>query len=247
MVRRMPMRAATIRFTEDLWGLLEREAARQETSVAQLVRDAALMRIAFAMGGRGEPEARATVQSLAARELSAGSGPAGRAVEAVDLDGAPDALLDVPAEAVFDRLTSLATRVLNVPTALVSIVTRDRHHIKSCVGVAEPWGSQSELPITHSFCRHVVVAEEPLVVSDARDHPLLRDNPAIRELGAIAYAGVPLVTAAGRTIGTVCVMDAKPRLWTREDVALLRDLADTAVTTIELRAAVRRARDEVAG
>jgi GAF domain-containing protein len=93
----------------------------------------------------------------------------------------------------------------------------------------------------------VVVAEEPLVVSDARDHPLLRDNPAIRELGAIAYAGVPLVTAAGRTIGTVCVMDAKPRLWTREDVALLRDLADTAVTTIELRAAVRRARDEVAG
>jgi hypothetical protein len=79
MVGRMPMRAATIRFTEDLWGLLEREAARQETSVAQLVRDAALMRIAFAMGGRGEPEARATIQSLAARARRPGPGPGARA------------------------------------------------------------------------------------------------------------------------------------------------------------------------
>ena len=246
------MRAATIRFTEDLWALLDAEADRQGTSVAQLVRDAALLRLAFAMGSRGEPEARATVESVALAAIERNSRatvtavptPVGEEPAGLAADG--EALLEVPAEAAFDRLTSLATRVLNVPTALVSIVGRDRHYIKSCVGVIDPWASKAELPITHSFCRHVVMAGEPLVVSDVRDHPLLKDNPAIRDLGAIAYAGVPLMTSTNRAIGTVCAIDAKPRLWSREDVALLRDLADTAVTTIELRAAVRKAQQRAA-
>jgi hypothetical protein len=230
----MPMRAATIRFTEDLWGLLEREAEAQGISVAQLVRDSALMRVAFAMGARGDDEARATVRSLALERLELDVDPAA-------LGNGEDGLLDVPPERVFDRLTSLATRVLNVPTALVSIVGRDQHHVKGCVGVAEPWASRARIPSSHSYCRHVVVSEEPLIVSDAREHPLLRDSPAIADMDAIAYAGVPLTTSAGRTIGTVCVMDSKPRIWSSQDVAVLRDLADTAMHTIELRAAARRA------
>ena len=75
----------------------------------------------------------------------------------------------------------------------------------------------------------------PLVVEDARRHPLLRSNPAVRELGWIAYAGVPLVTRQGHVLGALSVVDGMPRLWSDRDVALLQDLAACAATEIELR------------
>src|SRR4051794_22450404 len=92
------------------------------------------------------------------------------------------ALLDTPAEERFDRLTRLAARVLHAPAALVSLVDEDRQFFKSCVGLPEPWASLRQPPLTHSFCRHVVPLGEPLVVPDARQHPLVRDNPAIVDL-----------------------------------------------------------------
>jgi signal transduction histidine kinase len=82
-----------------------------------------------------------------------------------------------------------------------------------------------------------------LVIEDARDHPLVRDNLAIRDLGVIAYAGIPLVTSDGAALGSFCVIDHAPRRWTDGEVAALRDLAASAVTEIELRAALR-ARDD---
>jgi hypothetical protein len=69
------------------------------------------------------------------------------------------------------------------------------------------------LPLTHSFCKHVVELQEALIVGDAREHPLLKDNPAIKELGAVAYAGMPLVTPEGHILGTLCFVDTKPREW----------------------------------
>ena len=74
-----------------------------------------------------------------------------------------------------------------------------------------------------------------MVVEDTRRHPLLRRNPAVRELGWIAYAGVPLVTRQGHAVGAFSVVDGMPRLWSERDVALLRDLAACAASEIELR------------
>jgi GAF domain-containing protein len=67
-----------------------------------------------------------------------------------------------------------------------------------------PWASERQTPLSHSFCQHVVESRRPLVVSDAREHPKLRDNVAIRDLGVIAYAGVPLITPTGQVLGTLC-------------------------------------------
>ncbi|MEO6056169.1 MAG: GAF domain-containing protein [Gemmatimonadales bacterium] len=144
-------------------------------------------------------------------------------------------LLDSPPEEAFDRLTRLAARLLGAPVALVTLTGGDRAFFKSAVGLAEPWAGRRSMPLSHSFCRHVIDAGEPLVVEDARRHPLVRTSPAIRELGWISYAGVPLTMADGTTEGALSVIDAQPRIWSPRDVALLEDLAASVVTEIELR------------
>ncbi len=135
------------------------------------------------------------------------------------------AVMDTPAEEAFDRLTRLATRILGVPVSLVSLVDDDRQFFKSAHGLPEPWASRRETPLSHSFCQHVVAARTPLVVEDAREHPVVRDNLAIPDIGVVAYAGVPLKTADGHVLGSLCAIDRQPRAWTDEEVAILADLA----------------------
>jgi PAS domain S-box-containing protein len=87
----------------------------------------------------------------------------------------------------------------------------------------------------------VVNSQEPLLVSDARAHPLVKDNLAVADLSVIAYAGVPLVTSEGFILGSLCAIDTKPRAWTNDEVAILHDVAASAMAEISLLAAARRA------
>lgn len=148
-------------------------------------------------------------------------------------------LLDSPPDAAFDRLTKLATKIIGTPVALVSLVDGDRQFFKSAVGVPEPWKSQRGTPLTHSVCKHVVATARELVVSDARAHPLLCGNMAIKDLGMVAYAGAPLVTTDGHALGSLCVVDIKPRAWSDDDLEILRELAAIAMREIELRELLR--------
>jgi len=156
------------------------------------------------------------------------------------------ALLDAPISESFDRLTRLATEALHTPVALVSLVDVDRQFFLSAVGLGEPWATARETPLSHSFCQHVVISGQPLIVTDARRHPLVCDNLAIRDLGVIAYAGVPLLDPTGEVLGSFCTIDTVPRRWTDADIAILRDLAAMAQTEIALRAALRHALDMTA-
>jgi GAF domain-containing protein len=133
------------------------------------------------------------------------------------VDAAPDPSLD--------RLARLTAKALDVPIALVSLVDEDRQFFAACVGVAEPWGTSRQTPLTHSFCQHAVAGGRALVVNDAREHPLLRTNLAIRDLSAIAYAGVPLLDDGGFALGTLCAIDSKPRDWSPRDLEVLEDMA----------------------
>jgi signal transduction histidine kinase len=153
------------------------------------------------------------------------------------------ALLDSEPEEAFDRLTRLASRVLQVPVAVVSLVDEDRQFFKSCIGVPEPWSSRRGTPLSHSFCKHAVESAEPLTIEDAREHPLVRDNPAIRDLDVIAYAGFPLTTSDGAVLGTFCAIDSKPRIWTEDDVGFVKEMAAMAMTEVELRTTVRQLED----
>ncbi len=153
------------------------------------------------------------------------------------------ALLDTPPEEAFDRLTRMAARLLGAPVSLITLVTADRQFFKSAMGLPEPWASRRSAPLGYSLCRQVAVSGQPLILEDARRHPVLRTDPAVREFGWIAYAGVPLVTREGWVVGSFSVVDGMPRLWSERDTTLLRDLAACAASEIELR--LRQMRDAV--
>src|SRR3954453_21259785 len=218
----MPMRATTIRFSDDLWEDLEREAGRRGVSAAQFIRDSTLLRIGAA-----------SVQTSA--ENVRGRPDVARAVEDPSRLGAPPNTnpLDTRPTPGFDRLTRLASRFLHTPVALVTLVDADRQFLKSCLGLPEPWANRRVTPLSHSFCQHVVARREPLLVSDARQHPELRDSLAIDDLDIVAYAGVPLVDRGGHVLGSLCAIDHKPRHWTGADLETLEDLAEAAVAAIE--------------
>jgi signal transduction protein with GAF and PtsI domain len=146
-------------------------------------------------------------------------------------------LLDTPPEEAFDQLARVAARVTQAPMALVSIVDVNRQFLKSCIGSIAPRPEERETPITHSFCKYAVMNKEPLIIADAREHPLVKDNPAITEYGVIAYLGIPLITRDGYALGTLCVLDSKPRIWNDEQVEILQSLASSIMTTIAYRSA----------
>jgi len=153
-------------------------------------------------------------------------------------------LLDSPPEEAFDRLTRLATTVLRVPVALVSLVDGDRQFFKSQCGLTEPLASTRQTPLTDSFCKHAVGSGEPLVVPDARRDPRFENNLAVSD-GVIAYAGIPLITSDGHALGTFCVVDGQPHAWTEEEIGILRILATSAMCEIELRRVVGDLRNVV--
>jgi CheY-like chemotaxis protein len=134
------------------------------------------------------------------------------------------ALLDTPPEESFDRLTRLASRLLGAGSALVSLVDKDRQFFKSQTGLAEPWAGARQTRLSHSFCQWVVSGRDELVVQDANDHPALKNNLAVRDLGVIAYAGIPLTARGGEVIGSFCAIHSTPRAWSGEDLETLRDL-----------------------
>jgi len=235
------MRATTVRFGEDLWAMLEQEAGRSGLSAAQFVREATILRLAMLAGIRGDEAARATLGTIAqqadAKPRGAnGRDPVARAVAdagrlaAVHRTG----LMDTEPDERFDGLARVAARALHAPMALVSLVDKDRQFFKSCIGLTkEPWASQRGTPLSHSFCKHAVAQRRPLIVDDAREDPTLRDNEAIRDLDVIAYAGIPLIGSDGHALGTLCVIDDRPRHWRGEETALLQEIANAVVAQIE--------------
>lgn len=132
-------------------------------------------------------------------------------------------ILDTQPEERFDRLTRMAKRLFNVPIATVTLVDADRQWFKSSVGVKNP-----ETPRDISFCGHAIAADEILLVPDARqderffDNPLVSGDPNIR-----FYAGCPL-KVGNHNLGTLCVIDDKPREFGDEERQLLKDLAKMA-------------------
>ena len=143
-------------------------------------------------------------------------------------------LVDTDSEAEFDRLTSLTARSTGAPISLVALVGRDRSFFKSAHGLPEMPPDRS-VPLSHSMCQHVVSSGEPLVVSDTRSHPVLRDNAAVTEMGAGAYLGVPIRSPAGHVLGTLCSVDVEAREWSLDDVATLLATAAAAQGEIALR------------
>lgn len=97
-----------------------------------------------------------------------------------------------------------------VPIALVSLVLGERQWFKSYHGIRGRLLLERGTPRDWSFCQHVVEGRAPLVVPDAREHPLFAMNPLVRDGSVTGYAGVPISTSSGDVLGTLCIIDQRP-------------------------------------
>lgn len=130
-------------------------------------------------------------------------------------------VLDTPPEDRFDRLTRMAKRMFGVPIALVSLVDENRQWFKSCMGL----GDASETSRDISFCGHAILGDGVFIVPNALEDERFADNPLVSSDPNIRfYAGCPLVVN-GYKLGTLCVIDAMPRSFGKEDIEALKDLA----------------------
>lgn len=130
-------------------------------------------------------------------------------------------VLDTEPEERFDRITRLASRVFNVPTALVSLVDQNRQWFKSRQGL-DACETNREI----SFCGHAILNERTFVVQDAEKDPRFADNPLVVADPRIRfYAGHPVHGTDGSRIGTLCVIDTQPRRFSDADAATLAAFA----------------------
>ena len=137
-------------------------------------------------------------------------------------------ILDTGQEERFDRITRIAAEAFDVPIALVSLVDSDRQWFKSCVGL-----DVKETPRDMAFCAHAILENEVLVVPDALLDPRFADNPLVTGDPHVRfYAGYPLQLADGHCIGTLCLIDTRPRQLDDGKINMLRDLGHLAETEL---------------
>ena len=146
-------------------------------------------------------------------------------------------ILDTPPEESFDRITALAARVFDVPIALVSFVDQFRAWFKSCYGF-----DSREISRESTMCSFAVLSDEVLVIPDTRKDPRFACKPfSLSEPGIRFYAGAPLIAHDGLNLGTLCLVDSKPRNeLSTEQKATLADLAAMVVDELELRLAASK-------
>lgn len=133
-------------------------------------------------------------------------------------------ILDTPPEERFDRITRLVAAHFDVPVAAINMVDADRQWTKSGVGMAVRM-----MPRAISFCAHVLLEEEALVVADASRDERFYDNPQVTSPDGIRfYVGVPLHSDDGYPLGSLCIADRRPRRFSRDQIARLRDFAALA-------------------
>ncbi len=145
-------------------------------------------------------------------------------------------ILDTPADGTFDRITALASRLFDVPIAIVSLVDHDRIWFKSHHGLAV-----DQIDREPGLCASAILHDGPWIINDAPHDPRALTNPLVAgEFGLKFYAGVPLRTSDGHNLGTFCILDLKPRQLTPDETAMLEDLGGMVMNEMEVRLASRR-------
>jgi excisionase family DNA binding protein len=138
-------------------------------------------------------------------------------------------LLDTPAHASYDRLVRLASQVVEAPIALLTLIDADRQWFKARFGM-----SMTQTPRAWAFCDHAIVSDAMLVVEDAAQDPRFAANPLVTGTeGVRFYAGVPVCDASGFRLGTLCVLDRRPRKLTHDQAWALSELAALASEEIQ--------------
>ncbi|OZI05082.1 hypothetical protein BWI93_27345, partial [Siphonobacter sp. BAB-5385] len=140
--------------------------------------------------------------------------------------------MDSLPEMAYDAITRLASQICGTPISMISLIDRTRHWVKSKKGI-----EATEIPRELSFCAHAILEPEiPLIVSDMRKDERFHDHPfTIGQPGVIFYAGIPLVNPEGYPLGSLCLIDEKPKQLSEDQLQALKDLSYQVVMLLELR------------
>ena len=145
-------------------------------------------------------------------------------------------VLDTPRERLFDEITNLAAELCDTPVALISLIDEKRQWFKSACGT-----ELKETPREFAFCAHAILGDTPFIVEDAETNPLTFDSPLVTDTPKIRfYAGIPLKSQDGFKLGTLCVIDVKPRKISEREIKILTKLADQASALLQMFKIVRQ-------
>jgi GAF domain-containing protein len=141
-------------------------------------------------------------------------------------------ILDTPPDGAFDRVTALAAQLFDVPIALVTIVDHDRIWFKSRHGL----DGVEQIDRDPGLCASAIMQDEPYIVEEARRDARTLANPLVSgKFGLQFYAASPLRTAEGHRLGTLCILDREPRMFSPRQASLLQRLSEIVMDEMELR------------
>ena len=144
-------------------------------------------------------------------------------------------LLDTPPDGTFDRITALAAMIFKVPIAIISLVDTDRIWFKSQYGL-----DVKQINRDPGLCASAILSNDLYIIESAKDDPRSLANPLVAgEFGLRFYAAAPLHTEENHNLGTLCLLDQKPRTFSKEDREMLKHLGDIVMDEMNLRLAVR--------
>ncbi len=144
-------------------------------------------------------------------------------------------ILDTPPDGYFDEITSLATKIFNVPIAIISLVDTNRIWFKSAHGL-----DVDEIPKSPGLCSSAIMSDELYIVEDARIDPRTLSNPLVAGvMGLQFYAAAPLKSAEGYNLGTICLIDKEPRRLSVHESSMLMQLSRIVMSQFELKLQAR--------
>lgn len=144
-------------------------------------------------------------------------------------------ILDTPPDGAFDRITALASKMFNMPIAIISLVDKNRIWFKSRYGL-----EVNEIGPDPGLCASAILSKDVYLVENAIEDPRCLANPLVcGEFGLRFYAAAPLETKDGHNLGTLCVIDKKQRFLNKEQLEMLQDLAKITMDEMEIRLAAR--------
>lgn len=139
-------------------------------------------------------------------------------------------LLDTPPEERFDKIVAFAAEEFEVPIALISLLDTDRQWFKAAVGLGDTCQTGRDI----SFCGHAIMRAEIMVIENALLDERFHDNPLVSGAPHIRfYAGAPLILSNGLALGTLCIIDTKPRQLDPMALAILSTLRGLVIQELE--------------
>lgn len=153
-------------------------------------------------------------------------------------------VLDTPPDGAFNRIAAIAAEIFDVPITLVTIVDQDRIWFKAKTGL----DGIDEIPRTPGLCASAILQDTPYVVEEARKDPRTLANPLVAgQFGLQFYAASPLRTSDGYRLGTLCIIDREPRLFSPKQASILEQLSNVVMDQMELRLSALRALSSATG